>query len=125
VPQFQIALRDFEDRFPPDYILTANIRREFGGTLIEVGRFREAETLLRAAIQVLAKRWGESDARVDEARVDLGRALSALGRYAEAEEVLAGARNRLEQSRGSEDTLAQRARAAHQALLQVRSRTGG
>lgn len=125
VPVFQKALRGFEARFPPDYILSANVRRDFGAALIELNRAEEAEPPLRQAIPVLGRRWGEDNYRVDNVRVMLGRALTALGRYAEAEEILAGALDRLEQDRGPDDDLTLRARAAYKALQETRSAEGG
>ena len=124
-PIFQKALRAFEARFPPDYILTANVRHDFSKALIELDRAAEAEPMLRQVIPVLGKRWGEHDFRVDNARVTLVHALTALERYMEADEMLAGALQRLEQGRGPEDPLARRARDAYVALRQARLRDGG
>jgi tetratricopeptide (TPR) repeat protein len=73
-PVFAEALRAHEERFPPDYILTANVRRDYGRTLIESGRSRDAVPILRQAVAVLARRWGEDDARTNEARALLARA---------------------------------------------------
>jgi tetratricopeptide (TPR) repeat protein len=123
--QFQTALQQFEQRFPPDYILTANLRREYGSTLIDAGRFDRAEPMLRRAIRILGGRWGEADLRVDEARIELGRALTGLGRHAEAETMLATALERLEQNPGPDDPLTRRARQAHEALQRSRSRSEG
>ena len=122
---FRRALQDFETRFPPDYILTANVRQDYGEALIELDRPREAEPVLRQAIRVLARRWGENDFRVDDARVTLGRALTALGRYAEAEDILGGALQRLEQARGPDDPRTRRARQAYESLEHARSDPGG
>jgi len=109
---FESALREFDRRFPPDYLLTANLKRDYGRVLVDVGRPAEAEPMLRHAIEVLDARWGEEDYRVDMARISLGRALTALGRRGEAEEILRAALQRLEIGRGPDDQWTQRAREA-------------
>ncbi|MGH7573646.1 MAG: protein kinase domain-containing protein [Longimicrobiales bacterium] len=121
VSVFQSATRRFEAGFEPDFILTATVRHDHGKALIELGRASEAEPLLGRAIEVLANRWGEHNARADEVRIDLGRALTALGRYSDADQILAAVLGRLEEIRGPDDDLTQRARAALESLHAMRS----
>ena len=119
---FDRSHRGFEAHFPPDYLLTANLRRDYAVALVDAGRAREAESMVRRAIPVLAKRWGEHDYRVDDARITLGRALTGLGRYAEAETELTGALGRLRTARGADDPVTRRAVEAADALARARSR---
>lgn len=112
VRTFESALHAFEQRFPPDYLLTANLKRDYGRVLVDVGRPSDAEPMLRHAIQVLGTRWGEEDYRVDMARISLGRALTDLGRGGEAMEILGAALQRLEADRGPDDPWTRQAREA-------------
>ena len=121
-PVFETALSAFERSFPPDYILTANLRHDFGRTLIELDRAAEAEPMVLLAIPVLAKRWGANDFRVDDARITLVRALTSRGRYAEAAKILEGALDRLQRGRGPDDPYTRRAVDARDALRLARSR---
>jgi serine/threonine-protein kinase len=109
---FESALREFDRRFPPDYLLTANLKRDYGRVLVDAGHPANAVPILHSAIEVLGTRWGEEDYRVDMARISLGRALTALGRRGEAVETLRAALQRLEASRGSDDQWTQQAREA-------------
>jgi serine/threonine-protein kinase len=111
VTEYESALRGLLADFPPDYILTANVRRDYGEALVELARYAEAEAALVPAIDVLAARWGDADFRADLARISLGRALHGRGRKDEARAVLAGVVDRLERTRGSQDSIAVRARA--------------
>ena len=114
--EMEASLRTFEARFPPNYILTANVRRDYGDALVDAGRPAEAERVLRPAIDVLAGRWGKDDFRVDMARISLGRAIAAQGRRDEGRRVLMEALNRLTTSRGADDSVTRRARGALERL---------
>jgi tetratricopeptide (TPR) repeat protein len=111
-PVLESALRNFEEHYPPDYLLAANARRDYGDVLVSVGRPADAEPVLLRAIDVLGARWGEEDYRVDLARISLGRALTALGRNDEARTVLRSVADRLEAARGPDDDYVRRAREA-------------
>ena len=65
---FARALRGHEERFPPGYLFTAQVRLDYARLLVGLGRGRDAEPMLREALPVLARRWGEEDSRVLEAR---------------------------------------------------------
>jgi serine/threonine-protein kinase len=123
ISEYERALAVFEARFPPDYILTANVRRDYGDALVEAGRAADAERALRPAIDVLSGRWGKDDFRVDMARVSLGRALGALGRRDDARRVLEEALARLVKSRGAEDSVTRRARGTLSGLERPRAGT--
>ncbi|MES3033845.1 MAG: serine/threonine-protein kinase [Gemmatimonadota bacterium] len=119
---FRRSLAGHEAQFAPEYILTANVRRDFGRLLQQQGRAAEAEPMLRRAVEVLAKRWGDGDARVDQARLPLGRALLALGRRNEATTMLAGVHERLTRTRKPDDPVLRDARAALDELQRARAR---
>ncbi|HSJ29834.1 MAG TPA: serine/threonine-protein kinase [Longimicrobiales bacterium] len=110
ITEYESSLRGLTSDFPPDYILTANVRRDYGLALVELGRYAEAEAMLLPAIDVLAARWGDDDFRADLARITLGRALEGLGRTDEARAVLAAVVDRLQGTRGPQDSIAVRAR---------------
>jgi serine/threonine-protein kinase len=117
IAAFDSSERTFQARFPANYLLTANVRRDYGDALVDAGRPAEAEPMLRKAIDVLGARWGLQDARVDAARVSLGRALAALGRTAEARALLTEVQDRGATSRGAiGDSAQRRAREALQAI---------
>lgn len=65
---FRQSIAGHVQRFPADYILTANVRRDYAGALMEAGRYGDAVVPLERAMPVLARRWGENDARVDTVR---------------------------------------------------------
>jgi tetratricopeptide (TPR) repeat protein/tRNA A-37 threonylcarbamoyl transferase component Bud32 len=65
---FARALRGHEERFPPGYLFTAWVRLDYARLLVSRGRSREADSMLKLALPVLVKRWGEQDSRVIEAR---------------------------------------------------------
>jgi hypothetical protein len=65
---FRSAIADFERRYPPDFLTTAQLRREYALALVAAGRGREAEPLLRRAIEVLDKRYGDTDSLTQRAR---------------------------------------------------------
>ena len=65
---FEQSIDGHEARFPADYILTANVRRDYAAALMNAGRHREAVAPLELALPVLARRWGEQDDRVASAR---------------------------------------------------------
>ncbi|HEU4800958.1 MAG TPA: serine/threonine-protein kinase [Gemmatimonadales bacterium] len=65
---FERSIAGHEERYPPDYILTARVRRDYAAALMDAGRHREAVAPLELAVPVLAKRWGEQDDRVTSAR---------------------------------------------------------
>ncbi len=71
---FERALAGHEAAFPPGYVMTAYVRRDYGRALLELGRERDARPLLEAAVAAMAARWGEDDARVAETRALLARA---------------------------------------------------
>jgi serine/threonine-protein kinase len=121
IAAFERSRIEFERRFPPDHILTANLRRDYGKALVDVGRPADAVPMLRHAIEALGARWGATDFRVDIARISLGRALIDLGRNAEAAEMLGAVHDRLLESRGPDDDLTSQARTA---LERVRAPTG-
>lgn len=56
---FASALAAFETHYPPDYLLAANLGRDYGAALVDAGRPAEAIPLLHRAIDVLAARWGD------------------------------------------------------------------
>ena len=109
---FAGALETFAARFPPTYLATAAVRRDYGAALVDAGRPADAEPILRQAIDVMATRYGADNARVDVVRVSLGRALAAQGKRAEARRVLTEVVTRLTASRGAEDSVTRRARGA-------------
>lgn len=65
---FERSIAGHEARYPPDYILTARVRRDYASALMDAGRHREAVAPLELAVPVLARRWGEQDERVTSAR---------------------------------------------------------
>lgn len=65
---FQQSIAGHEQQFPGDYILTANVRRDYAEALMMAGRHGDAVAPLERAIPVLARRWGDADARVDTVR---------------------------------------------------------
>jgi len=65
---FARALRGHEERFPPDFLFTAQVRLDYGRLLVGLKRGREARSMLQEAVPVLVRRWGEQDSRVREAR---------------------------------------------------------
>ena len=75
---FGRALAGHEAHFPRGYLLTAQVRRDYGRALLDAGRPADAEPLLRTALTDLTARWGEQDERVEEVRSLLARA-SASG----------------------------------------------
>jgi serine/threonine-protein kinase len=121
IAAFERSRSEFERRFPRDHLLAANLRRDYGRALVDAGRPADAVPILRHAIEVLGGRWGETDYRVDLARISLGRALTDLGRTGEAAEMLGAVHNRLLESRGPDNDLTREARSA---LDRVRAPTG-
>ena len=109
---FAGALETFATRFPPTYLATAAVRRDYGAALVDAGRPADAEPILRQSIDVMTTRYGADNARVDIVRVSLGRALAAQGKRAEARRVLTEVVTRLTASRGAEDSVTRRARSA-------------
>jgi serine/threonine-protein kinase len=75
---FERSIAGHEERFPPNYILTANVRRDYASALMVAGRGREAVAPLELAVPVLARRWGEQDDRVTSARELLATARAGL-----------------------------------------------
>jgi serine/threonine-protein kinase len=117
IAAFERSETEFVRRFPPHHILAANLRRDWGRALVDAGRPADAVPVLRSAIEVLGQRWGETDFRVDIARISLGRALTDLGRPGEAAEILGAVHDRLLDVRGPADEYT---REAHAALNRVR-----
>lgn len=78
--EFDEALREHEARFPPGYILTAQVRRDYGRALLEAGKPGEAEPMLAQAVAVLGQRWGAEDPRVLDAKALLAQAGSGGAR---------------------------------------------
>jgi len=75
----------------------------FGSSLLEVGRFDDAEKLLDISISELETTVGKNDPLVAKHLVLLGLAHDCQGRYLDAESVLSRARNIFEQSLGQDD----------------------
>ena len=106
---YRSALEAFGAAFPDDYLLTANVRLDYGEMLAAQGRAEEAEGMLRRALPVLVERWGEESLRADMVRVPLGVALADLGRTEEARTLLEPVVARLEADPGPEHPLTRRA----------------
>ncbi len=64
VAEFQQSERQFEGHFPADYILIAEMRRDYGHALLQLGRLEDAEVQLRKAAHVLSRRWKADDPRL-------------------------------------------------------------
>ena len=119
--EFAAALRTFETRFPPEYLVTAAVRRDYGAALVDAGRPADAERVLRPSIDVLGKRYGNENVRVDAVRISLGRALAAQGRRDDARRVLTDVVNRLNATRGAADSVTRRARGVLDGLERPRA----
>jgi eukaryotic-like serine/threonine-protein kinase len=113
---FLSSLRALDARFPPDYLITVQVRCDYGRLLVDLGRHAEAEPMLRTAGDVLARRWGESDGRAALARIAQVRALTGLGRHDEAQALLASVLSSLDPSRGAGDPSTRRVLDALDAL---------
>ncbi len=85
---FRGSLDVMLERFPPDFLITAQIRQSFAQYLLEVRVPAEAEVHLLEAIPVFSKRFGEADLLPEAARLDLARALAAQGQPADARTLL-------------------------------------
>lgn len=120
--EYARSLRSFQALFPDDYLLTANLRRDYGAFLVEVGRPAEAEPVLLRAIEVLAARWGTGNFRTDMPRIALAGALIDLDRAAEARALLRPVVDRLTDGRGADDHLTRQAREALDRIERPRSR---
>lgn len=75
---FERSIAGHKERYPPDYILTARVRRDYALALMDAGRHREAVAPLELAVPVLAQRWGEQDERVVTARELLATARAGI-----------------------------------------------
>jgi tetratricopeptide (TPR) repeat protein len=75
--EFASALRGAEAAFPPGYIITAYVQRDYARVLLDLDRHREAVPMLRQALAAFEKRWGADDERTGEARELLARAEAA------------------------------------------------
>jgi tetratricopeptide (TPR) repeat protein len=103
------ALDAFRAAFPDDYLLTANVRLDYGAMLATQGRPDEAEPMLRLALPVLVNRWGEESLRADMARVPLAVALLEQARLEEARALLEPVVERLRAEPGPEHPLTRQA----------------
>ena len=74
---------------PVNHPTLVQLRIAHGRLLIDRGRAGEAESMLRAALDSRARRFGASDWRVAEAQVALARALLAQGKGDAAAPLLA------------------------------------
>ena len=101
--------------------MTAAVRRDYGAALVDAGRPADAERVLRPSIDVLAKRYGTDNVRVDAVRISLGRALAAQGRRDDARRLLVDVVSRLSSTRGAADSATRRARGVLDALEQPRA----
>ena len=115
------ALSSFERSYAADHLSTALLRRDYGIALVGVGRGAEAMTQLDRAIPVLARRYEQTDPRVDGTRITLARAMALSGKRAQAESLLVELTSRLSSSRGPEDSLTVQARTALSRLRRSRA----
>jgi tetratricopeptide (TPR) repeat protein len=76
----------------------ATFRHSLAETLVEVGKFVEAETLERSALGTLNKQYAASEPPVVNARAVLGMSLAGQRRYAEAEPLLLDACTKIRES---------------------------
>ena len=116
----QSALNHFEGSYPADFLSTAHLRRDYGTALLGLGRGTESVSQLERAIDVLARRYDSTDARVDGTRITLARAMAVAGRRAQADSLLTEVTGRLSSSRGPDDSLTVQARTALSQLRRPR-----
>jgi serine/threonine protein kinase/tetratricopeptide (TPR) repeat protein len=88
---------------PPTHPDEARLETVKGLVLIDLGRAREAESLLRRALASREKSYGPSDPRTAETEGALGLALRRLGRATEAKPLLDASRAQLGKSYGAND----------------------
>ncbi|MGD2129284.1 MAG: tetratricopeptide repeat protein [Lysobacterales bacterium] len=98
------ALAITEQIYPPGHSERARMQSNLGSSLSKLGRYQEAQGVLRQALAIYDRIYhGEPNPRVAAAENNLGRALQQAGQYADAEAHVSKARDLARELFGADD----------------------
>ena len=102
---YQNALVILREKLPENRTRIANSLVGLGQTLVLQSRAKEAEPLLREALEIRLTMLGDADWRTAEAKSLLGLCLAALEQYEDAESLLSQSYATLKEVRGEDHTI--------------------